>query len=76
MIPRLRCIVQNRPVGFEHDLFERHLLERRTRDQFVEVVHVGLMMLAVVVLDGLFAHVWSESVLRVGELGYYMCHNQ
>ena len=46
MIPRLRCIVQNRPVGFEHDLFERHLLERRTRDQFVEVVHVGLMMLA------------------------------
>ena len=49
MVPSLCGIVENASVGFADNVFQTHVLEGRSGYQFVQVVHVGLQVLAVMV---------------------------
>ena len=68
MIPVLSRIVENRTVGTDDNLLQRHVFVRRAGNQLVQVVHVSTLVLAVVVLDGLLAHPRSQRVFRIGKL--------
>ena len=50
------------------NLLERHRLELSAGDEFVEVVHVGLQVLAVVEGQGLRADDGLEGALRIGKV--------
>ena len=55
VVPGLGGIVEQGPFGFSYHLFERLLGVGCSVDKPVEVVEIGLFMLAIVVLDGLLA---------------------
>ena len=74
MIPGLRGVVEERTVGRAHDLVERQFLVGRTGDQAVEVVHIGFEVLAIVVFEGLPAHLRSKCFHRIGKLGQRVFH--
>ncbi len=48
MIQDLTSVIENAAGGLCHNLFQGHGLILRAGDEFVEVVHIGLEMLAVV----------------------------
>ena len=51
--------------GRDDDLLQGHGLELRAGDEFVEIVHVGLQVLAVVEGEGLGTDRGRESIERV-----------
>jgi hypothetical protein len=53
---------------------QRESLDRSSGDRFVEVVHVGLVVTAVVDLHGQCVDMGFERVLRVGEGGKFVGH--
>lgn len=69
VIPHLGGVVEESARCLPDDLFERLVLEGGACDQAVRVVNVGLMMLAVVVVDGFRRDVGSEGIARVGKRG-------
>jgi hypothetical protein len=51
--------------SFSDDLLERESLVLRTWDELVQIVYVGLVMLAIVILERLLRDMWSERVERI-----------
>src|SRR3546814_1445212 len=51
VVPGLGCVVVHRALGAADDVLQRGFRERRVRDQFVEPVHVGALVLAVMEVD-------------------------
>src|SRR3546814_3369649 len=45
VVPGLGCVVVHRALGAADDVLQRGFRERRVRDQFVEPVHVGALVL-------------------------------
>ena len=79
VVPHLRGIVEQAGLGlvasrFFDDFFERRLLEVGTFDQAVQVRHIGLMVLAMVVIEGLLGDVRGEGSTSVREVGKGKCH--
>ena len=65
MLPR---VVQEWPRFRRlHNLFERSAREFGAHDQFVELVDVGLVMLAVMIFKRLGGDMWFQRVDRVRE---------
>src|SRR5579862_386100 len=69
VIPDLGGIVEDRAARLGHQLLERGILQLRAGDQLVQLVDVGLVMLAVVVIKSLTRHVRLERIARIGQLG-------
>ena len=53
MIPDLGRVVEDSAVGFEDDLFQCCILELCARYEVVEVGYVGLVVFAIVIVNGL-----------------------
>ncbi|MDQ1132993.1 hypothetical protein QE386_001588 [Pseudoxanthomonas winnipegensis] len=53
VVPHLRGVVEHAALGLLDDALQRLVGELGALDQLVEVVHIGLVMLAVVEVDGL-----------------------
>ena len=57
--------------GVEGFAFERGV----AGEGFVEVIHLGLVMAPVMDLHRGFVDMRFERILRVGEIGKFVCHN-
>jgi len=73
MVPGLGDVVEDGGLGritggFFDDLFRGGIFQRRTGEEFVGIVHVGPMMLAVMELQGGGADVGCQGVLSVGKV--------
>ena len=75
MVPSLRGVVEDASVGLADDFVERHLGIGRPLDQLVEIVDVGLEMFAIVVLEGLRAHLRRERFRFIGKLRQRVFHS-
>ena len=69
MVPYLCRIVEERAVGSDDDLLERHVLIMRSGNQSVEIVDVGLKVLTMVIINGFLAHARLQRIGRIGERG-------
>ena len=69
VVPDLSGVVEYAAARFLHDILERQRFEFRAGDQVVEVRHIGLVMLAVVEIDGFRRDVRLQRVLRVRQFG-------
>ena len=75
MIPDLsRVIEYSSRRSCLHDLFERHILVLGSGNELVQIVHVGLVMLAIVVLECLTRDIWLECIESVWECRKCMSH--
>ena len=75
MVPSLRGVVEDASIGLADDFVERHLGIGRPLDQLVEIVDVGLEMFAIVVLEGLRAHLRRERFRFIGKLRQRVFHS-
>ena len=66
VVQDLAGVVEDGAGGLGHNLLQGHRLELGAGDEFVEVVHVGLQVLAVVEGQGLRADDGFEGVDRIG----------
>ena len=66
MVQDLAGVVEDGAGGLGHNPFLGHRLELGAGDEFVEVVHVGLQVLAVVEGQGLCADDGLEGAQRKG----------
>ncbi len=66
VVQDLAGVVEDGAGGLGHNLLQRHRLELGAGDEFVEVVHVGLQVLAVVEGQGARADDGLEGVDRIG----------
>jgi hypothetical protein len=76
VVPDLRGVVEHAAARLAHDVFERQILELGARNELVQVVDVGLVVLAVVVLQGLPGNVRLERVDGVGQGGQLVDHGE
>ena len=74
VVPDLGRVVEQAGLGAHDDLLERLRGVVGAVDQLVEVVDVGLVVLAVVVLEGLGADVRGEGILGVRKGGKFEGH--
>ena len=63
MVPDLGGVVEEFALGGAHDVLEWQVLILGAGNELVQVVHVGLMVLAVMVFDGLGGDVRAQRVL-------------
>ena len=68
MVQDLAGVVEDGAGGLGHNLLQGHRLELGAGDEFVEVVHIGLQVLAVVEGQGLRADDGLEGALRIGKV--------
>jgi hypothetical protein len=74
MVPCLRRIVEDLSLCIvagrgEDDVIQALLRKRGIRDQFVQLVDVLPVVIAVVEAKRILGHVWLESIEVIGELG-------
>ena len=74
MVPHLGGVVEDAAAGFLDDFFQAGVLELGALDQVVQVGDVGLMMLAVVKLQGFLGDGRGQGVQRVGQFGQFVFH--
>ena len=74
VVPDLRGVVEHATLRLAHDLFQRRIGELGAFDQLVEVVHIGLVVLAVVEVDGLAGDVRFQGGAVVGQGGQFDGH--
>ena len=67
MVPDLSRIIKYSSFARMDDLFESLRLMIGTSDESVQIVHIGLVMLARVELESLLRDMWSESIECVCE---------
>ena len=53
MVEDLSGVVEDAALRFANDLLQLHRFKLRSGNEFVEVIHIGLQVLAIVELDGL-----------------------
>src|ERR1035437_1379643 len=63
VVPDLGGVVEDFALGGAHDVLKRQVLVLGAGNELVQVVHVGLMVLAVVVFDGLGGDVRAQRAL-------------
>ena len=73
MVPYLRRVVVDATAGFLDDVFQRQGLEFGPFLQIIEIHHVGIVVLAMVVLQGFLGTVRREGVncVRQGRQGVF-----
>ena len=76
VVPGLGGVVKERTLGVGDNLFKLHVLEFSAFDEAVEVVDIGLFVLAVVEVDGARADGGLQRVGLVGELGLFVFHKE
>ncbi len=69
VVPYLGRVVEDRTRGGENQCLERYFRIRGALCETVEIVDIGLEMLAVMVLDGLTAHSWLQCIGCIWERG-------
>ena len=69
MVPDLRGVVVDATAAGFDDFFEALALELGTGHQVVEVDHIGVVVLAMVIFQGLPGNVGCQGVERVGKFG-------
>ncbi len=76
MIPGLGCVVEDVGLGFlvalgggQYDLLEPHLFEGCARDQLVELIDIGPVMVIVVTFQGLGRDMGLECRFGVRQVG-------
>jgi hypothetical protein len=74
VVPDLRRVVEDAAARLAHDVLERQVLEFGARDELVQVVDVGLVMLAVVELQGFLGDVRGQGVDGIGQGGQLVGH--
>jgi hypothetical protein len=75
VVPDLRCVVVDAAGrGLLDDGFEVEGFVFGALDQVVQVNHVGIVVLAVVVIEGFGRHVRGKGVLGEGQGGQLMFH--
>ncbi|MNR17286.1 hypothetical protein D3C85_1339370 [compost metagenome] len=74
MVPDLGGVVEDAARGGLDDLFQGFTFEFGARNQVVQVHHVGVVVLAVVVFQGLGGQVRLESVLLVRQRRQFESH--
>src|SRR5690606_21780924 len=62
VVPDLGCVIENAALGGTDDLDQVLVLELGAGDQLVEVGDIGLVVLAVVVIQRFGAHVRGQGV--------------
>ena len=67
MVEDLAGVVEEGTGGFRYDLFERQLFQAAAGQQLVEIIHIGLQMLAMVEGQGAGADDGIQGVQAVGE---------
>src|SRR5208282_1009810 len=72
----LRVVEERSRFRRLENLFERSAREFGAHDQFVELVDVGLVMLAVMIFKRLGGDMWFQRVDRVWEVGKFECHGE
>ena len=65
-IPHLGGVVEDLAAGLLDDVFKAGVFKLGAGNQLVAVVHVGFVMFAAVVLQGLLGHVRRQSVEGIG----------
>ena len=65
VVPCLGRIVENRTSCLGHYFLDFHILVRRTLYQSVQIVNIGLEMLAVMVFDSFLTYRRGEGILAV-----------
>src|SRR6185312_1076550 len=75
VVPDLRGIVVDAAAGFFDDVFQRHILEFGALLQVVEVHHIGVVVLAVVILHGFLGVTGGQRVDRVGQFRQLVFHD-
>ena len=70
----MRSVVVDATAGLLDDLFQRQGFELGALLQVVEVHHIGVVVLAVVVLQGFLAVVRGQGVDGVGQRGKGVFH--
>ena len=66
MVQNLAGVVEDAALGLGYNLLQRHRLELGAGDETVEVVHIGLQMLAMVKADGLGADDRCQRIRGIG----------
>src|SRR5690606_4045316 len=74
VVPHLGSVVEQASAGGLDDLFQALAFVLGACDQVVQVDHVGVVVLAVVVLQGLSGDVRLQGVLSVGKRGKFERH--
>jgi hypothetical protein len=74
VVPDLGSVVVDAAGGLLDDLFERHGFKLGALLQVVEVHHIGVVVLAVVVLERFLAVVRGQGVDGVGQRGKGVFH--
>ncbi|MNY55105.1 hypothetical protein D3C86_1910530 [compost metagenome] len=74
MVPDLSGVVEDTTRRALDDFFQGLAFELGTRDQVVQVHHVGVVVLAVVVFQGLGGNVRLEGVLCVRQRRQFESH--
>lgn len=85
VVPRLRGVVVDRPVGRKDDVFQRLPGKGRVDDQLVQFVDITSIMLVVVVVHRLLGDCGRKRVVGIRQVlrgetrrgrGIGRCHNQ
>ena len=66
VVQDLAGVVEDAAIGLGDDLFQRHRLELGAGDETVEVIDIGLQMLAMVKADGLGADDRCQRIRGIG----------
>ena len=75
VIQDLSGIVEHASVGGFHNFFQRHFLKLSAFDKTVQVVDIGLQMLAMVEAQRFLADNRLQSVCLVGQFYQFVFHN-
>ena len=68
VVQDLSGVVENTARRLLDDFFQRKIFETAARQQFIQVIHVGLQVLAVVEFERLCANYWCQSVFGIGKV--------
>jgi hypothetical protein len=71
VVPDLCRVVEDAALGVRDDIFEGGVFHVRAGEQAIQLVDVGLVVLAVVVFEGLGGNVRLQGVLLVGQGGQF-----
>jgi hypothetical protein len=79
MVPDLRGVVEKACLGriagsLPDDVFQGRIGKAGAFDEAIRLVHIGLVVLAVMELEGLRAYMGFEGVFPKGKLGKGDCH--
>jgi hypothetical protein len=76
VVPHLGGVVEDAAGRLLDDLFQGQVFEFGARDQVVQVGHIGLVVLAIVILQGFLGNRGRQRVQIVRQCRKGMCHDE